>query len=175
MDFSLPGAPVVGSIISGFQSSPPQLSPQSSAATTTTDATITGMSYHESGKRLFVVSSPSSSSSSVSKIQVIDCLTGKSEFVSPLRNERDQMNLVEATYVFFILRLGLCVFCRIVFESVQRPPPSHCFSITHFVCFDTSSRSPSHRIASLQSPRTHRVDRTFGDGDVAADSAETRH
>jgi len=71
MDFTLPGVPAVGAVISGNQPA-------------------TSMSYHEDGKKLFVVSEEDA------KLQVIDCLSGKAEH-APLKAEREQINLIEAT------------------------------------------------------------------------------
>ena len=73
MDFSVPGAPAIGSVIPGRNE-------------------VTSMSYHENGERLFVASSGDN------QLQVIDCLNGKA-MGPPLRCEREKIQIVTATYV----------------------------------------------------------------------------
>jgi hypothetical protein len=68
------GKPAIGAVISGRSET-------------------TSMSYHENGKRLFVATEADN------KMQVIDCINGKAEH-APLRCEREQIHVVEATYVF---------------------------------------------------------------------------
>jgi hypothetical protein len=55
-------------------------------------APATSMSYHDGGKLLFVASEGDS------RLQIIDCFNGKEDQV-PLRIEREQIHVVEATYV----------------------------------------------------------------------------
>ena len=73
MDFSQPHVPAVGAVIPGRNEA-------------------TCMAYHEDGKRLFVASSADN------KLQVIDCVNGKAE-PPALRCEREQIHVLEATYV----------------------------------------------------------------------------
>lgn len=72
MNFSEPNLPNIGAVIPGKN-------------------VVTSMSYHESGKRLFVASSDA-------RLQVIDCLNGKAEHPA-LKCERERIHVVEATYV----------------------------------------------------------------------------
>jgi hypothetical protein len=71
MDFSQPSVPAIGAVI-----------PEKYEGTC--------MSYHEDGKKLYVVYEGGS------RLQVIDCMNGKAEQPS-LRCEREQIHLVEAT------------------------------------------------------------------------------
>ena len=73
MDFTQAGKPAVGSVINGYRT--PAVS----------------MSYHGSGKRLFVANAEES------RIQVIDCLnTGKVDRPA-LRVEREKIHILEAS------------------------------------------------------------------------------
>lgn len=73
MDFSQPGKPAIGSVINGYR----------------TPAVC--MSYHSSGKRLYVANAEES------RIQVIDCLnTGKADRPA-LKMEREKVHLLEAS------------------------------------------------------------------------------
>ena len=81
MDFSSPGVPGIGAVISAG----------ASAAGQQMGSPISSMSYHEGGTKLYAASAGDS------KLQVIDCLNGKSER-APLRAEREQINIVEATH-----------------------------------------------------------------------------
>lgn len=71
MDFTQTNVPAIGAVISG-------------------KAPVSSVSYHRDGKRLFV------SSSSDSRLQVIDCLQGQAAQV-PLRAENEELNIIEAT------------------------------------------------------------------------------
>jgi hypothetical protein len=51
---------------------------------------VTSMSFHEDGKKLFVASEGDA------RLQVIDCISGKAD-QAPLKNDREQIRLVEAT------------------------------------------------------------------------------
>ena len=59
---------------------------------------ITSVSYHEDGKRLYVASEGNAT------LQVVDCMTGKrcdtenAQYRHPLRTEREQIHVVEATH-----------------------------------------------------------------------------
>jgi hypothetical protein len=73
MNFTTPGTPAIGAVIPG-------------------KSPAVSMSYHADGTRLFVASENDP------RLQVIDCQSGKAEQV-PLRFERGQIHLVQATYV----------------------------------------------------------------------------
>lgn len=73
MDFTLPDRPAIGSVINGYR------------------APASCLSYHGSGKRLYVVNAEES------KIQIIDCLgTGKIDRPA-LRAEREKIHVLEAS------------------------------------------------------------------------------
>ena len=71
MDFSVGGAPAIGSVIAGRNE-------------------VSSMSYHEKGERLYVASAADN------QLQVIDCLNGKA-MGPPLRCEREKIKFVAAT------------------------------------------------------------------------------
>ena len=73
MDFTIPGKPAVGSVINGYRT------PAAS------------MSYHSSGKRLYVANADES------RIQVIDCLNTGNLDRPALRVEREKIHLLEAS------------------------------------------------------------------------------
>jgi hypothetical protein len=73
MDFSIPGLPAISAVIPCRNE-------------------VTCMAYHENGTRLYVASS------SDSRLQIIDCIDGKSDQPA-LRCEREKIEIMEPTYV----------------------------------------------------------------------------
>lgn len=73
MDFTLPDRPAIGSVINGYR------------------APAACMSYHGSGKRLYVVNAEES------RIQVIDCLKTGNVETPALRVEREKIHALEAS------------------------------------------------------------------------------
>lgn len=92
MTFTTPGSPAVGAVIQG-------------------KTTAVSMSYHGDGKRLYVASEEQP------RLQIIDCQNGKAENV-PLRFERGQIHLVQATYV-------TTTFCASSSSSLYRLTTPH--------------------------------------------------
>lgn len=109
MDFTKPNSPNIGAAIPGR-----------SAATC--------LSYHESGKRLFVASSGDA------RLQIIDCLNGKAEQPA-LKCEREQIHVVEATYVLLYLKRSVCR--RSIFIA---PSPRFGYCDTHKLIRDFALR-----------------------------------
>ena len=87
MDFTRPGLPAIGAVFSSK-----------------TEATC--LAYHESGKRLYVASSLDS------RLQVIDCLEGKTDSPS-LRCDREKIDIFEPTYVLALHFLLFQLFFRL--------------------------------------------------------------
>lgn len=98
MDFTLVDKPNIGAVIStGLNINNKQ---QENDMLYTTS-----MSYHELGKYLYV----STSSSSLSKLHIIDCLNGKL-YIPSLKNQRENIQQVISTYVFICLIVCLLFF-----------------------------------------------------------------